>query len=70
MTLVDLPIHTMSSKSTSDASSLMNALIPDLPGAMYYIPNFITEDEESWLLGKVHYLPLRIPSPHILQSPR
>lgn len=67
--LISLFICTMSSKSDPDASSLIDALIPNLPGSMYYIPNFITEDEESRLLGKVHYLALRIPYPRILQSP-
>jgi len=56
--LISLFICTMSSKSDPDASSLIDALIPNLPGSMYYIPNFITEDEESRLLGKVHYLAL------------
>lgn len=34
--------------------SLQQQQIPDLPPTMFYIPNFITEDEEQRILEKVH----------------
>lgn len=34
-------------------ASLQEALIPALPASGYYIPNFITETEEAYLLQKV-----------------
>lgn len=62
----------MSSKLASDPTSLKDALIRNVPGSMYYIPNFITDDEESRLLAKVHYLPPRNPlfPPHVVKMPR
>jgi hypothetical protein len=32
---------------------LQRQQIPDLPSKMFYIPNFITEDEEQGILEKV-----------------
>lgn len=34
--------------------SLQEVLIPSLPASGYYIPNFITEIEEAYLLKKVN----------------
>lgn len=34
--------------------SLQQQQIPDLPPTMFYISNFITEDEEQRILEKVH----------------
>ena len=35
-------------------ASLQDALIPSLPASGYYIPSFITEAEEAYLLQKVN----------------
>lgn len=34
-------------------SDIETARITALPGDAFYIPDFITEDEENWLLQKV-----------------
>jgi len=34
---------------------LQQQQIPDLPPKMFYIPNFITEDEEQRILDKVGF---------------
>ena len=34
---------------------LSKALIPSLPASGYYVPNFITETEEAYLLQKVYF---------------
>jgi hypothetical protein len=39
-------------------SSLQNARIEGLPEAAYYISEFITEEEEGYLLDKVLYISL------------
>lgn len=39
-------------------ASLQGALIPSLPASGYYIPNFITETEEAYLLQKINSVPL------------
>lgn len=36
-----------------NSESLQQQQIPDLPASMFYIPNFITEDEEERILEKV-----------------
>ena len=36
-------------------ASLQEVLIPSLPASGYYVPNFITETEEAYLLQKVMY---------------
>lgn len=38
--------------------ALGEALIPNLPASGYYIPNFISEDEEAHLLSKINAAPL------------
>lgn len=36
-------------------ASLVEALIPSLPNSGYYVPNFISETEEAYLLQKVSH---------------
>ena len=36
-------------------ASFQEVLIPSLPASGYYVPNFITETEEAYLLQKVKY---------------
>jgi len=38
---------------TALSELLQHQQIPDLPPKMFYIPNFITEDEERRILDKV-----------------
>ena len=33
--------------------TMQSALIPQLPASGYYIPNFISQEEEAYLLHKV-----------------
>ena len=47
-------------------ASLQEALISSLPAAGYYVPNFISETEEAYLLQKVSHPgfgPLFLPHP-------
>lgn len=45
--------------------------IPQLPTSFYYIPNFITPDEEAALLSKARSLPHSIAAPaHLSRPPR
>jgi hypothetical protein len=37
------------------AELLQQQQIPDLPSKMFYIPNFITADEEQRILEKVNF---------------
>ena len=37
-------------------ASLQEMVIPSLPASGYYVPNFITENEEAYLLRKVCFL--------------
>ena len=39
----------------SRPASLQEALISSLPASGYYVPNFISETEEAYLLEKVSY---------------
>lgn len=54
-----------SDDETSDMalpSSLAQAKIASLPSTAYYIPNFISEDEERFILDKVRWLAGLAPS--------
>lgn len=46
--------------------TMEDALIPSLPPSAYYIPNFITAEEEAHLLNKVvyHDQPYLLPTPY------
>ena len=44
----------MADNASSDL--LQQQQIPDLPLKMFYIPNFITEDEEQRILDKVELM--------------
>jgi hypothetical protein len=46
-----MPVLIMANKITPEL--LQRQQIPDLPSKMFYIPNFITEDEEQRILEKV-----------------
>lgn len=37
--------------------ALQQYAIPGIPPAMYYIPNFITEEEEAYIMSKVSFPP-------------
>ena len=37
-------------------ASLQEVLIPSLPASGFYVPNFITETEEAYLLQQVSFL--------------
>lgn len=55
----------MATAGTSDAqlpSSLEAAKITSLPPASYYVPNFISEEEERMILDKVRLSPWLVPS--------
>lgn len=51
MSLDGLPL---SMDNRSLPIGLQEALIPSLPASGYYVPNFITETEEAYLLQKVY----------------
>ena len=43
----------MSNNNIALPTSLEDARITSLPSTAYYIPNFLTEAEEAYILGKV-----------------
>lgn len=55
MSLDGLPL---SMDNRSLPTGLQEALIPSLPASGYYVPNFITETEEAYLLQKINNAPL------------
>lgn len=48
---------TPTQSSTNDITKLEDYLIPGLPASFYYIPNFITAEEEAHILTKVYTSP-------------
>lgn len=58
----DPPLQCDSDKMAAelDADQLSAAHIQSLPGAMYYIPNFISPNEEEQILSKVYRSPVPV----------
>jgi len=45
--------YTMAPGVLTMEGNLQSCAIQDLPPTMYYIPNFITEDEDAYVMSKV-----------------
>ena len=62
--------YTLKMANKDSPNMLQQQQIPGLPPSMFYIPNFITEDEEQRILEKVYQTPSpNIPVPSDLTNP-